>query len=116
MRKFYTAAASYVIEKLPINDEVIRKASVTDIDKRVTAMFSGLVYFLNRFKWLMPKGCDKDTVEFAMYQTYDFVVDEHIDKTREDIGKMKHDGTQDYSFKNRSHVLLGILRIPHSND
>ena len=64
----------------------------------------------------MPNGCDKDTVEFAMYQTYDFVVDDHFDKTWADISKMKHDGTQDYIFKNWSHVMLGILCIPHSND
>ena len=117
VKKFYSDAASYVIEKLPFNDEVIRKASVADIDKRVNAKFSDLEYFLNRFNCLMPKGCDKDTVEleFAMYQTSDFVVGEAIDKTWADIGKIKHDGAQDYIFKNLSHVMLGILCIPHSN-
>ena len=63
----------------------------------------------------MLKGYGKDTVEleFAMYQTSDFVIDEQIDKTWADIGEMKHDETQGYIFKNLSQVKLGILCIPH---
>ena len=63
----------------------------------------------------MPKGYGKNTVEleFAMYQTSDFVVNEQIDKTWADIGEMKHDETQGYIFRNLSHVKRGILCFPH---
>ena len=39
----------YVIKKLSFKDEPIRKASVSDIEKRVTKKFSDAEHFRNRF-------------------------------------------------------------------
>ncbi|XP_064635757.1 uncharacterized protein LOC135492941 [Lineus longissimus] len=121
VRKFFIAACSYLKEKLPLQEPLLKHAEVADTKKRINgAQAADLGYFLDTFPALIPEGVSRETVEleFAEYQSESEIpvaegIDD-IDKKWVQIGKME-DGGGVPMFKNLAHVILGILTIPHSN-
>ena len=56
-RKFFVAACSYIKQKLPLNNELLKHAEVADVQLRVHGVsYTDLDYFLERFPCLLPKG------------------------------------------------------------
>ncbi|XP_064631270.1 uncharacterized protein LOC135489710 [Lineus longissimus] len=119
IKNFFKEAVKYIIQKLPLNDDLFHHAEVADVSIRTNALEGeDLRYFLKRFPVLLPQGVDEETVEmeFAEYQAEDNIPTgvEGMDKVWVRIGAMK-DGAGVLKYRNLSHVMLGILCIPHSN-
>ena len=54
---FFVAACSYIKQKLPLNNELLKHAEVADVQLRVHGVsYTDLDYFLERFLCLLPKG------------------------------------------------------------
>ncbi|XP_064612974.1 uncharacterized protein LOC135476774 [Liolophura sinensis] len=61
-KQFYIKACDYICKKLPLNDELLKKAEVADVELRVHNCSGDLQYFLDRFPSLMPPDTTKDQV------------------------------------------------------
>ena len=70
VQAFFVAAASYIVEKFPWNDELIQHASFADLKKRELCSFDSVQYFLSRFPQHLPADAADDVYdEFCIYQT-----------------------------------------------
>jgi hypothetical protein len=54
VRKSYSAACDYMLRKFPYKDEVLTNAAVADISTRAEQDFSFILFFLNRYPFLLP--------------------------------------------------------------
>jgi hypothetical protein len=72
-RQFFTAACTYIKDKLPLNDDLLRHAEVVDVKLRLNAVSStDLMFFLRRFPVLLPPG----EMQFVYYMNLCVVHDE----------------------------------------
>ncbi|XP_064598600.1 uncharacterized protein LOC135464942 [Liolophura sinensis] len=120
VRKYYATAATYITQKFPLNDPVLQNANVVNIQRRTEAKFSDLLYFVHRFPCIMPDDATEDDLqmEFLMYQVDPLPSvdpDMRIDQSWHLLGQLKQLDTTQPKYKVLSHVMLGILVIPHSN-
>ena len=123
MRGFFTKACDYAKSKLPLSDEVLIHSEVIDINRKETASFASVKYFVDRFPCLLqgdpPCSLDILEEEFCSYQIDHDIPDEIKECDRADrqwylIGQLKDDnGALKYS--NLAQVMKGVLVIPHSN-
>ena len=110
VRAYYSEACSYIIQKFPLEDELLTHAEVADISKRSTASFKSVEYFL-KYPCL-AKNVDRDDLEleFLRYQ---------IDKFAENVQKAERMdvkwGYLLHTYPNLARVMLAILVMPHSN-
>ena len=54
VQSFYNTAADYALANLPINDSVLMNARFVDFDRRESADFSQVEFFVNRYPGLLP--------------------------------------------------------------
>ena len=123
VRGFFTKACDYAKSKLPLSDEVLIHSEVIDINRKETASFASVKYFVDRFPCLLqgdpPCSLDILEQEFCSYQIDHDIPDEIKECDRADrqwylIGQLKDDnGALKYS--NLAQVMKGVLVIPHSN-
>ena len=50
---FYSETFSYAIQKLPINDSVLKRSIFVDISKRDVGSFEYVLYFVENLNWTM---------------------------------------------------------------
>ena len=65
---FYTERFSYAIQKVPINDSVLKHSVFDDISKRAIALFKEVLYFAEKFKFDYNPA--KVTVLFEQFLDY----------------------------------------------
>ena len=118
IRLFYTTAADYVSQKLPLREELLQHAEVADVSVRIEKSFSDVNYFIKRFECLLPLPAEstfddefnKLEEEFANFQVASLpstiIQVERIDIQWKLLSK-------DYPYL--ANVMLGVLTIPHSN-
>jgi hypothetical protein len=73
VRKYFISCCDFMIAKLPLNDELLRHAEVADVACEQTSKVVSLLYFIDRFPKLLPKGVTKDELveQFVSYQLQD---------------------------------------------
>lgn len=114
VRKYYTTALEYILEKFPTSDSLLENAEVVDIGKRKNMHFDKLRYFIERFPAMGVStegdGIDELEQEFLKYQVDTKDPDSNPD------GRMD---TRWHNLRDKypklASVALGILSIPHSN-
>ncbi|XP_072173986.1 LOW QUALITY PROTEIN: uncharacterized protein [Diadema setosum] len=119
VRKFFTAVCDYILKKFPINNEVLKHASVADPRKRLVSKFESVSFFIDQFHMLEDK---RDTIqlEFARYQVDD-LSDVNIsplhraDDMWVEILKLKDRSTSQLKYVYLPKIMLAIISIPHSN-
>ena len=87
---------------------------MADINRRQTAKFSSLRYFIHRFPCILPKEFIIDDVQdkFRLFQATS-IEDKRADEAWTEIGQLATAGRK--LFHGLSTVMLGILLIFHSN-
>ena len=65
---FYTERFSYAIQKVPINDSVLKHSVFDDISKRAIVLFKEVLYFAEKFKFDYNPA--KVTVLFEQFLDY----------------------------------------------
>ena len=121
VRNLYAAACSYIINKFPLNCELLSCAEVADISLRKTRSFSNIEYFVENYPCLLGdvSKCDALQLEYLKYQmnTLPSEIDSgkiRIDIAWNKIGQIK--GTDvNPKYPLLTNVMKGILVIPHSN-
>ena len=100
VRGFFTKACDYVNSKLPLSDDVHIHSEVMDFNRKETASFASVKYFVARFPCLLQGDppCSIDIVEeeFCSYQIDHDIPDEIKECDRADrqwnlIGQLKDD-------------------------
>ena len=119
MRKFFTAVCDYILKKFPINNEVIRHASVADPRKRLESKFESVSFFMDRFPLLEDKR-DSIQHEFVHYQLDDLSgvsisPERRADDMWVEISNLKDKSTSEQKYVYLPKIMLAILSIPHSN-
>ncbi|VDI64010.1 Hypothetical predicted protein [Mytilus galloprovincialis] len=120
VRKYFERSCDHMIAKLPLKDELLKHAEVVDVTCKQTSQTASIMYFLNRFPSLLPKGVSKDIIveQFISYQSYDLqgsgCVKNRIDETWISIGQLK-DEQGHCIFSHLATVMYGIMTIPHSS-
>ena len=121
IRTYYGTAVSYIANKFPLDDPLLQKASVADMEKRQDANFCDLQYFVRSFPSLLPDEATEDELEmqFLQYQI-DTLPATVLESGRLDVawhllGQVKESDTKLAKYGILVHVMLVILVIPHSN-
>lgn len=119
VREFYVSASSYILNKFPLDDEILQHIEVCDISLRTTASYSSVQYFIERFPRLVSVSeLDVLEQEFALYQCESFSGD-ILSEGRMDVSWFKISNIKNESgqpkFKTLSKVMLYLLTVPHSN-
>ena len=100
----------YLLEKLPLGNEVLKNAIVANPQIRQIANSSQLEFFLKRYPALLADDCSKDQVleQFAAFQRSSSVgqTSEGVDQVWSDLQR---------NHESLSKVMKGILTIPHSS-
>ena len=117
VRAYFMESCTYMVTKLPLNDELLAHCEVVDVDLQSSAKASSIEYFLDIFPCLLNHS-RKDTLmeQFALYQTENVssCIQKRIDETWRNIGQIK-DENRCFIFKDLSTFMLNILTIPHSS-
>ena len=68
VRAYFIESCTYMVTKLPLNDELLAHCEVADVGLQSSAKASSIEYFLDRFPCLL-KHSKKDTLmeQFALY-------------------------------------------------
>ncbi|XP_041348870.1 uncharacterized protein LOC121368275 [Gigantopelta aegis] len=125
VRRFYSAACTYIVSKCPLDSELLLCAEVADVSLRKTEQFSSVEYFVNKFPSLLGgRKMDDLEMEFLHYQvdtfstevTHNNVTDslERIDTIWNNIGHLTSAGGNP-KYGLLTNVMKQILVIPHSN-
>ena len=119
VRKFFTAVCDYILKKFPINNEVIKHASVADPRKRLESKFESVSFFMDRFHLLEDKR-DSIQHEFVHYQLDDLSgvsisPERRADDMWVEISNLKDKSTSEQKYVHLPKIMLAILSIPHSN-
>lgn len=114
--KFFQAAAQYITQKFPLNEELLRHVQVADPGRQLQSKVASLDYLIQRFPALLPTGesLSKLKEQFALFQVTDIssCLDNRVDFTWRNIRDHKLNGS---SFDLLADVMLAILTIPHSS-
>ena len=118
VRKYFVTVCDYLVVKRPLQNEVLKHAEVADVRLQTTSKSADFLFFLNTFPVLIPAGSSKDSLlkEFCLYQWADVsdCMDTRMDRTWNKIGcRVDTEGV--VPFRDVADVMLGILKIPHSN-
>ena len=112
VRMYFQDVSTYLLQKLPLRDEVLRHAEVANPAKKLTAEPGSLVFFMKRYPVLIPIGESRDTIleQFARYQVSDITscLAERVDVTWSNIARA-------LDLTGLGKVMAGILTIPHSS-
>ena len=142
IRSFYHCATEYALSHHPFDDDVLLNAQFVNIQRRVTADFTQVAYFVERFPILLP-FCDTKSQEqlfeqFTSYQTmHDSAIPLHIWSDAKVTEKVSSDGEDHVyyrmdtlwaylstvkdgvsglpTFSLLSKVAKLVLTLPHSN-
>lgn len=68
VKKFSVAVLSYLLKKLPLNDKVLSKLSVSDPRNHNTISVTHTKYLLDRFPILIPCGLSHDDVAGGVHK------------------------------------------------
>ena len=49
VRQFYSKAASYALDNLPFNDDVLKNSKFVNFESRVSSSFTEVMYFISRY-------------------------------------------------------------------
>jgi hypothetical protein len=130
VRKYFKATCAYLLEKLPLDDPVLKHAAVINPNEteKMKASTVDLAFFLSRFPVLIPDGETADSLleQFTQYQITDVssligtkdvkpktptpsLIGDRVDLTWRNIS------TQHPSLTGLSQVMRGIMTIPHSS-
>ena len=118
-REFYKAAATYIREKLPLTDPVLKNAEVFDLEVIAKASFSSIKFFLGRFSVLKP-SCSVDVLEeqFSMLQSEQLdsaiLAMDSADEQWNCVALIK-DSTGHAKYADLAQLAQKVLLIPHSN-
>lgn len=119
VRKYFESACKYIVDKFPLNSEVLIHAAVADINQRDKVSFDSVDFFCKKFNTLLS---EEETsaleLEFAKYQAEDFSQEiltcDRMDVAWHLIKNLRYaDGG--LRFCSLPKVMLAILCIPHSN-
>ena len=113
---FYQTCCSYLKKKLPFQDSLLTKLSITEPSLQLHSTFADLHYFLKKFPALLGTATISDIQqEFATYQCTDIshITSDRIDTTWFLIGQMKENGLPIFTHLPR--IMLSLLTIPHSS-
>ena len=62
IRTYFVTVCDYLIAKLPLQDEVLKRTEVAEISLQTIAKSADLVFFVNTFRALMPAGSTHDSL------------------------------------------------------
>ncbi|KAL5017913.1 hypothetical protein ScPMuIL_003635 [Solemya velum] len=120
VRGYYAVAIKYILDKFPIQDDLLIHAEVADPSKRNSAKFQSLKYFTSRFPRLLQPEAEGDTddlmnkleMQFLLYQVAELPASLESLKRVDEVWSQLQ---QDSQYTLLSSVMLGILTLPHSN-
>ncbi|XP_033726452.1 uncharacterized protein LOC117316076 [Pecten maximus] len=110
VRQFFCDACTYIINKLPLKDDIYIHAQVVDVSLRRKVSFKSVKFFLNKFPFLLEESY-KVQEQFLAYQVDDLPPEIDKDNIRIDT-KWTILSTR---YDVLARVMLAILVIPHSN-
>lgn len=111
-----------MIQKFPFKDEVLRHATVCNVNNIRNASFKSIRFFIEQFSVFLDENfvsdIDKLQTEFCSLQLFnipaDIAAEEKTDIQWHNISKIKNN-IGEYPYEKIAKVMLGILCIPHSN-
>ena len=103
---YFQTVLEYLLDKLPIQDPILKAAVVVDPREKLQTKSSQLEDFVLKFPALIPESCSVDAVleQFSCYHE-----GARADKFWTEVAR-KHP-----TFKDLADVMRGILTIPHSS-
>ena len=118
-RTFYETAASYIYNKLPLRNELLKHAEVFDLSMLSTKSFTSVEYFLNRFE-VLSRQCPMDEVQEEFHELQIEALQESLLSESDAgtqwglVGQIK--GTSGKpKFPTIARLAQYVLLIPHSN-
>ena len=113
VRRFYEAAISYILQKFPFSDNLLKHAKFLNFEKRSSCHFFDIEYFIDRYKDVSILSDISDDLydEFVNYQ---LLKDEDIPSSVWESALVKPEGDgQPYS---RIDVIWGYLSTMKAGD
>lgn len=122
VRKYFTTVCDYMLHKFPLNNEILIKSEVADVDNFEKASFSDVKYFVEKFPALIKIfGYDNfDSLvdilqtQFCSLQLED-LPDDIKNEKRIDVKWGRINRYTNKKYEVLCKVMLSILTIPHSN-
>ncbi|GFN84469.1 serine/threonine-protein kinase tbk1-like [Plakobranchus ocellatus] len=118
VRAFYSSSLSYIFEKLPLNDQLLRHAKVLNVEKRKSQFFQSVCFLAERFLCLKP-DMEKAEIQFAKYQmaALEGIATERVDKVWAAISKLQDFsiGTPKQKYAELAQFMMAICCLPQGN-
>ena len=117
VKKYFAAVCTYMVEKTPFREPMLRHTEIADVRGQLTAKLSDLSFFVTKCPALLV-GASVDTVteQFSLYQCTDICtcLKSRMDETWFAIRNITdEDGGK--PPKHLASVMLGVLAIPQSH-
>ncbi|KAJ8041041.1 hypothetical protein HOLleu_15529 [Holothuria leucospilota] len=103
--KYFITVCDYIVQKLPLRDELLNHAKVANPSKRLEMSFTSVSFFVKRFH-IMKDKLDELEIEFAHYQVENIPTEllqqKRVDSTWVALSHLKDESSGEFKYANLS--------------
>jgi hypothetical protein len=115
VRKYYIAVCDYMLEKFPLNNELLQHAKIANPARRLEGTYASVLFFADRFGF--DGNLESLEMEFARFQLEKLesrLLELRVDEAWVEISNLKT-ASKAPKYPHLCSLMLGILSISHSN-